>query len=129
MPAPPRPPPIPTCHRPSEASSQTTCILSLTRDTRPETTRSWDAYTFVGCGEAARGMRGSTRRGCLKPTKVWPEEHEKSTKNRLVYLCLARFDARPVPREPGCSAFFPTRSTARLLSAAAVTTAADPAPE
>src|SRR6266851_4305752 len=54
----------------------------LVQDTRSEGPAA-RSLTLVGCGEARRGMRDSAHRSCWKPQKVWPEDHEKSTKNSL----------------------------------------------
>src|SRR6267378_5697696 len=68
----------------------------LVQDTRSEVPAA-RSLTIVGCGEAWRGMRDSARRSCWKPQKVWPEDHEKSTKNSLCRYRGATW-LRHVPR-------------------------------
>src|ERR1700730_12360397 len=77
-------------------------------------TRSWGPSATVGCGGTPRWMRGSTRRSCLKPAEVWPEDHDKSTKNSPLDVRRTQFDGVVLPGAPGSRPALPaTATTAR----------------
>src|SRR5258708_12276598 len=88
--------------------------------TRPKY-RSLDAYVPFGCGEAYRGMCGSARQSCPEPKKVWPEDYEKSTKNRAPDSCPRPSRICPVPCGAERTA---TRSVGRNTKRAGATCAA-----
>src|SRR5260370_6847881 len=71
----------------------------LVEVTRPKY-RSLDAYVPFGCSEAYRGMCGSARQSCPEPKKVWPEDYEKSTKNRPPHSCPPPSPTSPFPSAP-----------------------------
>src|SRR5260370_13982249 len=58
----------------------------LVEVTRPKY-RSLDAYVPFGCGEAYRGVCCSARQSCPEAKKVYPEDYEKTTKNRAPDSC------------------------------------------